>query len=839
MTNWIKRTKICLVALILQLSLYSVVVRSEQFHFDIYESEDVIEDVESVGGFNQQYTELSDASLLWGPYRSSLYFGIRPRIPHSLLSGLMWFGVDDYGGLHNIRHVYEKYDPVRKANWISYDPRLGGREVIRDDDYHIELTIDYVKSSDGLSWGAKIRGEYMQGFEYNKLALVWYSGLEGESDEINELGLKTRNGYLQLENRPQQEGYRGNIKLGGISEELGMFDIEINDGPASNRHPKGDPKYHFLDPSKTQHLSLAVPDDNTWRAKDIFLALLSDSVEDLLETNGNAVPPEQAFLLRDMKHYQGNLHFVQKVFEGKFEFDIIYTNKLTRPTEMITFDNINEKIDRNLKIFDDKFNDKFQLKAPYDKQSKHLDFAKELLSGLLGGLTYAYGDHLVDRETKFDDESFEEYKLKGSLEGPHELFSLVPSRPFFSRGFLWDEGFHLIPLINYDSDLVFEVLQSWFNLIDEDGWIAREQILGPEARSRVPEEFQVQSPEIVNPPTLMLVFTYLLNNIKDPHNLDLDTPYNVDDITSLDSKNLGSLILNNPKLLYNYTQNIYPKLKTHYEWFKRTQQGLYREFEDRGTNGEVYRWRGRTLTHCLASGIDDYPRALPADIAELNIDLLSWIGVMTRSMKMIAELLHLDEDYEQYKKTEEAIIENIDAIHWSEEHQAYCDVSVDDDDINIHVCHKGYVTLFPFLTKLIPEHEVSKIESIVDLISDPEELWTDFGLRSLSKSDEYYKTEENYWRSPIWININYMALDALQHYYDISKSYMSKELKEKVTSTYHQLRLNIINNIADKWETTGYIWEAYEDDSGKEKGAKNFLGWSSTVLIMMTMPENL
>lgn len=38
----------------------------------------------------------SNASLLWGPYRPNLYFGVRPRLPKSLLTGLLWSNVDDY-----------------------------------------------------------------------------------------------------------------------------------------------------------------------------------------------------------------------------------------------------------------------------------------------------------------------------------------------------------------------------------------------------------------------------------------------------------------------------------------------------------------------------------------------------------------------------------------------------------------------------------------------------------------------------------------------------------------------------------------------------------------------
>jgi hypothetical protein len=32
-------------------------------------------------------------TLLWGPYRPNIYFGVKPRLPESFISGLMWSGV--------------------------------------------------------------------------------------------------------------------------------------------------------------------------------------------------------------------------------------------------------------------------------------------------------------------------------------------------------------------------------------------------------------------------------------------------------------------------------------------------------------------------------------------------------------------------------------------------------------------------------------------------------------------------------------------------------------------------------------------------------------------------
>lgn len=45
---------------------------------------------------NNELTRANNQSLLWGPYRPNLYFGVRPRIPKSLISALLWAKVDDY-----------------------------------------------------------------------------------------------------------------------------------------------------------------------------------------------------------------------------------------------------------------------------------------------------------------------------------------------------------------------------------------------------------------------------------------------------------------------------------------------------------------------------------------------------------------------------------------------------------------------------------------------------------------------------------------------------------------------------------------------------------------------
>ena len=42
------------------------------------------------------FAENNSDPLFWGTYRPNLYFGLRPKVPQSLMTGLMWFGTQDY-----------------------------------------------------------------------------------------------------------------------------------------------------------------------------------------------------------------------------------------------------------------------------------------------------------------------------------------------------------------------------------------------------------------------------------------------------------------------------------------------------------------------------------------------------------------------------------------------------------------------------------------------------------------------------------------------------------------------------------------------------------------------
>ena len=217
----------------------------------------------------------------------------------------------------------------------------------------------------------------------------------------------------------------------------------------------------------------------------------------------------------------------------------------------------------------------------------------------------------------------------------------------------------------------------------------------------------------------------------------------------------------NPVAVKAWLRQLYPLVQRNFDWYRKTQYGDLKSYERPAfSSREAYRWRGRTPKHILTSGLDDYPRAQPPHPGELHLDLIAWMGMMSRSIRRVAEFLDESDDAARYSKIEEAIKKNVDDLHWSKEDETYCDATIDDYEESVHVCHKGYISIFPFMTGLLgPEHK--HLKDVLDLISDEDELWSPFGIRSLSKQDEFYGTEENYWRSPVWMNMNYLILTNL------------------------------------------------------------------------------
>lgn len=357
----------------------------------------------------------------------------------------------------DFRHTCEFNEGMEGYGWDEYDVRNGGKQTIHDVGNNVDLTTEFVKvpaGSHGGSWGVRIAGKLRNGAPPDtKTTVIFYVANSGD-------------GTLQVANEFDTTGYEGTVTIQGQTGGLGEFQIDVTEGPATNQHPfHNHPSYDERPLDRTFAQSVQVPEDILWEAKKILFQQIKIEFELGVSKNGkdNPPPPWQAFTFANSETGSGaNFHMVQKVFEGAFEFDVLYSSASAGTT--LTSADLSRRIRNNVKSFAERYNEIFKAQKPFNGP-KYDVFSKALFSNLLGGIGYFSGDHLVDRsgasEYDEDEELFWEAaaaargRNKAELEGPHELFTAIPSRASYPRGFLWDEGFHLLPIIDWDTGLTY------------------------------------------------------------------------------------------------------------------------------------------------------------------------------------------------------------------------------------------------------------------------------------------------------------------------------------------------------------------------------------------------
>jgi mannosyl-oligosaccharide glucosidase len=158
--------------------------------------------------------------------------------------------------------------------------------------------------------------------------------------------------------------------------------------------------------------------------------------------------------------------------------------------------------------------------------------------------------------------------------------------------------------------------------------------------------------------------------------------------------------------------------------------------------------------------------------------------------------------------------------------------------------HVGYVTLFPLLLTLLGPAEEAQLNALLDRMLDSAQLWSPYGLRSLSAGDLFYRQanapgDEPYWRGAVWMPINFLALRALQHYAtplqlpNAETGQFSAATRRRCAEAYAALRANLLRLVLGQWQSAGSIWEHYDDVSGLGLRSHPFTGWTALVLNVM------
>ena len=477
-----------------------------------------------------------------------------------------------------------------------------------------------------------------------------------------------------------------------------------------------------------------------------------------------------------------------------------------------------------------------------------------------GDLKVENSDHIVDMYTN---------KLR--------LTAIGPSRSTFPRGFLWDEGFHLLAVDQVNHEIAVEIVTSWLRLqivSEQQAWIPREIALSERDKESIPPHFLAQNPRIANPPTIVFVIRKWLGN---------------NSLPNLAMKKIGGHLA---------------------RWLghlQKTQASL-------STLGTCFRWNPRDTNHCLSSGLDDYPRGLVVNRDECHLDLHVWMMLMVDTVAKICEKTTRDPpsycgsydwkaEYRSLEASMWSVFRGDDAnlladylgeqqvslssntllnvppwstdarcgppsvlcppeapccspFNWCGDDAAHCDCpqckrhsalplnkrQVDGYFVKpVHSPHLGYVSLFPMMTgRLCPSNsrDRSHLSYVTrTLLSEHGGLMSPFGVISLSRNDPLFQTGENYWRGNIWGNINLLVAASLSSYADSLRridSGLANEMKVKA----NDVRSRWTKHMQKAWETAGGPREYLKPLSGEGGGVYPFAGWTAATMALLTSQSN-
>lgn len=762
------------------------------------------------------YGDPSEAPI-WGTYRPHALTSIRARVPHSPTFGFIYHSIYDA----NLRHLAsDRTEDIRSFSWRRHDGLDFGEHHVEDTRLNLRITTHFVRSPETHSWALRFSGEaLLESLPTKPISTVFYAaaGAETRSANSEKTSFKTSRvgGRVDIHGKDGavgdflvsiQEPTKGSIESVGKSVEKGATDASH-----TRLRKRSDGLESKIGGLARYYTNGVVGEQiRAWTVENHLAKKFSDAISEDAE-NLKSMP----LRMKDEKVNGAQTAFVQRILQAPFSLDVVFQDITSGSKDSTVFKDpasVTKAIDAGLSSFDAKFDQVFGLR---DLGAEETELAKVSLSNVLGGIGYWHGQSI-------SEDPGSQHGMK-ELD-PVNLLTATPSRATFPRGFLWDEGFHQLIVQKWNAKLSSECLQSWFSMIQPNGWIPREQILGIEARSRFPQHIQhlvVQKTDIANPPTLLMPLRVLAAQ----HVQNSTAPSTDAESCSSDGDDEGvckPLKKASPDPPNTFLVQATRKLKDYFEYVRLTQSG-----ED----DDTFRWRGRSNDQkpgkgnyplTLASGLDDYPRALEADASERHVDLHAWIAWAAGTLAEMARATDSQSDYAHFSVLHERLVKSLREKYYSSSSNLLCDHTG-----TVANCHEGYVTLLPFALGLLSPDDVL-VSSALDALESDSRLRSPAGVRSLSAEDSAYRQGDDYWTGPVWMPFNFLTLAALKTKY----SAVDGPYRERSLKVYKSLRRSVLDNALRVFKDTGYLWENYDPEDGSGRRGRQFTGWTALILLI-------
>ena len=255
--------------------------------------------------------------------------------------------------------------------------------------------------------------------------------------------------------------------------------------------------------------------------------------------------------------------------------------------------------------------------------------------------------------------------------------------------------------------------------------------------------------------------------------------------------------------------NDFSWLKNHWNKFKKIV--LYREKHLWHKKYDLGVWYDS-----MESGADNNIAALdfpPKTV--LATDLNTFIYREYLAMSKLAGILNKYKDEVFFSKRAKEIKSNFNRYFWNKNDQIYYNIDVRTGEFIKRI---SYNCLIPLFGKLATPEQASIF--VKKYVLSPDHFWSEYGLRTLSKSDPDYNNRNiikpySNWQGPVWPIANYMYFQGLLNY---------GFRKEAIT-----LSGKISNLVITDIKESGGMHENYDAETGKPLAAPNFVSWNLLV----------
>lgn len=335
-------------------------------------------------------------------------------------------------------------------------------------------------------------------------------------------------------------------------------------------------------------------------------------------------------------------------------------------------------------------------------------------------------------------------------------YTVMPSKAYYVGAWLWDNALHAIALRNLDSKLAQDQIKLMLDYQLPDGMLP-DAVYDEGIVTEIDHPFTAR---VTKPPIMAWAVRKLYDRNPDQE----------------------------------FIKHVYPYFVRESEWWFGQ--------SDQNANGLA------EYLHPYSSGLDDNPLwdgGMPVESPDIN----TYLYLQMENLAWMAEVLDKLEEASSWRLRAEALLDRMIACMWDEDKGLFQATHA-----NQPVDVVTPFNLYPLWTGKLPDH---MLERIIDHLTSTELFWGKYAIPSVAKNDPKFDPNKM-WRGPIWANINYFFIEALN---ESNRQLLANELREKT--------LDLIN------DTPG-INEYYNPITGSpaEQAAPVF-SWTAAVFIELAI----